>query len=140
MISHVFLGIADYDRALVFYSKIMAGLGLTLKFSDASKGWAGWISEGSPRPIFVIGKPFDGNPSAPGNGQMVALLAPSREVVARSHATALALGGTCEGAPGLRPHYHPDYYGAYFRDLDGNKLCVCCHDATARSAADGSKG
>jgi catechol 2,3-dioxygenase-like lactoylglutathione lyase family enzyme len=128
MISHVFLGTGDFDRAFAFYSKLMAELGLTLKFCDADKPWAGWVSKTAPRPIFVVGAPFDGNPNAPGNGQMVALLAPSREAVDRSHATALALGGMCEGEPGLRPHYHPDYYGAYFRDLDGNKLCVCCHD------------
>jgi putative acetyltransferase len=59
---------------------------------------------------------------------MIALLAASREAVAACHAVALANGGTCEGPPGLRPQYHPDYYGAYFRDPDGNKLCVCCHD------------
>lgn len=106
----------------------MAELGLTLKFCEASKPWAGWVSKHSPRPIFVIGKPFDGNARDPGNGNMVALLAPSREAVRRSHATALALGGICEGEPELRPDYHIDYYGAYFRDLDGNKLCVCCHD------------
>lgn len=44
-------------------------------------------------------------------------------------ALALAHGGSTEGAPGLRPDYHADYYGAYFRDPDGNKLCVVCHDA-----------
>ncbi|WP_310794505.1 MULTISPECIES: VOC family protein [Pseudomonas] len=127
MISHVCLGVGDFDRAFAFYSKIMADLDLTLKFCEASKPWAGWVSKTSSRPLFVIGKPFDGNACEPGNGNMVALLAPNREAVRRSHATALALGGTCEGAPGLRPHYHPDYYGAYFRDPDGNKLCVCCH-------------
>ena len=58
-----------------------------------------------------------------------ALLASSREQVDQAHAAALAHGGTCDGPPGLRPHYHPNYYGAYFRDPDGNKLCVCCHDA-----------
>ncbi|WP_242487905.1 VOC family protein [Pseudomonas sp. TH31] len=81
-----------------------------------------------PRPLFVIGTPFDEHPATPGNGQMIALLAPSREIVSRCHALALANGGSCEGPPGLRPHYHPDYYGAYVRDPDGNKLCVCCHE------------
>jgi predicted lactoylglutathione lyase len=60
---------------------------------------------------------------------MVALLAADRLMVDRAHTTALAHGAACEGPPGLRPEYHANYYGAYFRDLDGNKLCVCCHDA-----------
>ena len=75
----------------------------------------------------MIAHPFDGGPASAGNGQMVALLAPSRAAVGRCHALALAHGGSCEGAPGLRPEYHADYYGAYFRDPDGNKLCVCRH-------------
>ena len=58
---------------------------------------------------------------------MIALLASSPEMVDRSHAIALAEGGQCEGAPGRRPHYHAQYYGAYFRDVDGNKICVCFH-------------
>lgn len=58
---------------------------------------------------------------------MIAFLAESRLLVDQCHALAILHGGTCEGKPGLRPNYHPDYYGAYFRDLDGNKLCVCCH-------------
>ncbi|AAU45694.1 hypothetical protein D8O27_29525 [Burkholderia mallei] len=59
---------------------------------------------------------------------MTAFLAADRATVDRVYALALRAGGASEGAPGLRPHYHPDYYGAYFRDLDGNKLCVCCHE------------
>jgi len=55
------------------------------------------------------------------------LLAPDRKTVDACHALALAHGASCEGSPGLRPQYHPNYYGAYFRDLDGNKLCVCSH-------------
>ena len=47
---------------------------------------------------------------------------------------ALAHGGSSEGAPGLRPEYHPHYYAAYFRDPDGNKLCVVCHDEQAARA------
>ena len=62
-----------------------------------------------------------------GNGVTVAFEAPDRASVDRFHAAGLAQGGTDEGAPGLRPHYHPDYYGAYLRDPDGNKLCCVCH-------------
>ena len=127
MISHIHLGVADFERGLSFYSALMDELGLLLKFSDPVKGWAGWVAADAPRPLLLIGRPFDGLPASPGNGQMVALLAPSRAAVDRVHALALAQGARCEGAPGLRPHYHLDYYGAYFRDLDGNKICVCCH-------------
>ena len=66
-----------------------------------------------------------------GNGQMLALLAKSRAMVDATYARAIGLGAACEGAPGLRPHYHPNYYGAYFRDLDGNKICICCHESEA---------
>jgi lactoylglutathione lyase len=60
---------------------------------------------------------------------MVALLAGNRALVDSTYKTALAHGGTSEGLPGLRPEYHENYYGAYFRDPDGNKLCVACHSA-----------
>lgn len=127
MISHVFIGVTDFTRAADFYAALMTQLGLTLKFSDPAKPWAGWMKPGHPRPLFLIGAPFAG-PHAAGNGQMTALLAPSRAAVDSAHATALAHGAVCEGAPGLRPEYHASYYGAYFRDPDGNKLCVCCHE------------
>jgi catechol 2,3-dioxygenase-like lactoylglutathione lyase family enzyme len=61
---------------------------------------------------------------------MLAFDAASRALVDNAYAYALSHGGRDEGAPGLRLHYHPDYYGAYFRDPDGNKLCVVCHIAT----------
>ncbi len=54
-------------------------------------------------------------------------MASDRATVDRCHAAARAHGGQSEGSPGLRPHYHANYYGAYFRDPAGNKLCVCCH-------------
>jgi predicted lactoylglutathione lyase len=60
---------------------------------------------------------------------MCALAADTRALVDRCHALALDLGGTDEGGPGLRTQYHPHFYGTYFRDPDGNKLCVCCHEA-----------
>ncbi|HEY4804630.1 MAG TPA: VOC family protein [Paraburkholderia sp.] len=128
MISHVFIGVDDFERAFTFYSPIMQTLGFVLKFREPDYPWAGWMEPGVARPLFLVGRPWDGNAAQPGNGQMVALLAPSRAAVDAAHAAALAHGGADEGAPGLRPHYHPNYYGAYFRDPEGNKLCVCCHD------------
>jgi len=129
MISHVFVGVDAFEPAFNFYSAVLAELGLALKFSDPHKPWAGWMSPHAARPLFVISKPFDGQAASNGNGQMVALLAPSRAAVDRAYARAIDMGATCEGGPGLRPHYHADYYGAYFRDLDGNKIGICCHDA-----------
>lgn len=126
MFSHIYIGTRDFDRALAFYRPLLALLGVTERFCNAEQQWAGWQSTPGPRPLLVLGRPFDGE-HEPGNGQMVALLAASRAQVDAAHATALAHGGRCEGAPGLRPHYHPNYYGAYFRDPDGNKLCVACH-------------
>nr|WP_294517216.1 VOC family protein [uncultured Rhodopila sp.] len=128
MLSHVYIGIADFEHALAFYSAVLDTLGLTQKFSQPEKSWAGWMQPGIARPLFLIGLPYNGEPATPGNGQMVALLAPTREAVDRCHAVALENGGRCEGPPGLRPQYHSNYYGAYVRDPDGNKLCVCCHD------------
>ena len=131
MLSHTHLGVSDLARAVAFYSALMARLGLALKFHDPAAGWAGWMEPGRPRPLFLIGRPFNGAAPQPGNGPMVALLARDRSTVDACHAAALAAGGCDEGAPGLRPDYHPHYYGAYFRDPDGNKLCVCCHDPVA---------
>jgi lactoylglutathione lyase len=131
MFSHVFVGTADFERALAFYEPLMAALGIAPRFVDRARPWAGWQSSPDPRPLFIVGAPHDGHGHAPGNGQMVAFLAARREIVDAAHAVALAHGGTSEGAPGPRPEYHAHYYGAYFRDPDGNKLCVACHAAPA---------
>ncbi|HEY0955253.1 MAG TPA: VOC family protein [Roseateles sp.] len=130
MFSHIYIGTRDFDRALAFYRPLLALLGVSERFCDATHPWAGWQSQPSPRPLLVLGRPFDGE-HEPGNGQMVALLATRRAQVDEAHALALTLGGRCEGPPGLRPQYHANYYGAYFRDTEGNKLCVACHEATA---------
>ncbi|MDY0745402.1 VOC family protein [Paucibacter sp. R3-3] len=128
MFSHIFIGISDFDRALRFYRPVLEeGLGLKLRFIETDRPWAGWQSEGVARPLLLIGSPYDGAAHSPGNGQMTALLAESRAAVDRSYELALAHGGRNDGAPGLRPEYHEHYYGAYFRDPDGNKLCVACH-------------
>jgi len=80
----------------------------------------GYGSESSPG-MFAVCKPYDVNPATVGNGAMFALFAPSRDVVDKTYAVAMANGGADEGPPGLRGD---TFYAAYFRDLDGNKLCV----------------
>jgi len=129
--SHVFVSISDFERAYGFYSAVMQNLGIELRFCEPEKPWAGWHSAGRSRPFFVICKPYNGQPHDPGNGQMVAFMARDRTTVRESYQTALRHGGTCEGPPGPRPHYHPNYYGAYFRDPDGNKICVASHGPEA---------
>ncbi|MGD8861483.1 MAG: VOC family protein [Myxococcales bacterium] len=123
MFSHVTLGTNDYPRAERFYDAVMAVLGHPVLFRvDGS------VAYGEPTgPKVFIVPPFDGKPAAPGNGVHVAFKVDSRETVDAFHRAALEHGGTDEGAPGLRPHYHPNYYGAYVRDPDGNKLQAVCH-------------
>jgi len=129
MFSHIFIGVSDFRRAHAFYAPLMEALELRQRFFDPEHTWAAWQQRTGGRPLFIIGRPFDGEPHAPGNGQMVAFMAKDRATVDSVHQLAINQGGANEGLPGLRPHYHANYYGAYFRDLDGNKLCVVCHEA-----------
>jgi len=124
MFSHIMVGVSDFKRAMAFYTPVLQALGVQFRFLEEDRPWAGWQSSPEPRPLFLIGRPHNQAPHQPGNGQMVAFLAQSRADVDRVHALALVNGGTCEGPPGLRPEYNAHYYGAYFRDPDGNKLCV----------------
>ena len=131
MISHVTIGTNDLDRATAFYAPLMETLGLSRVPMERSAPFVMWNQKGDFRPLVALAKPENGQPHEAGNGQMLALLAASRAAVDTVHALAVAGGGRDEGAPGLRPHYHPNYYGAYFRDLDGNKICIVCHEAEA---------
>lgn len=128
MFSHIFISVTEFDKAFSFYSPLMEKLGNTLKFCEREKPWAGWQPEGRARPLFIIGHPHDRQPHHPGNGQMVAFMANDRACVRLAYQIALQLGGTCDGPPDLRPHYHANYYGAYFRDPDGNKIAIACHE------------
>lgn len=126
MYSHTTVGANNLARARGFYDAVLTPLGLQIRFLAETM-----IAYGTPqgRPFFIVMKPFDGSQARAGNGAMTAFLASTRALVDACHAAALAQGGVDEGQPGLRPQYHPNYYGAYFRDLDGNKICVCCHHA-----------
>jgi catechol 2,3-dioxygenase-like lactoylglutathione lyase family enzyme len=126
--SHTHVGTNDFPRSFAFYSALMNALGCPLKFSEPERPWAGWKPQSGDRPLFLLGTPYDGQNASPGNGQMIAFMASSRGTVIKCHKAAIENGGRCEGPPGIRSEYHPNYFGAYFRDPDGNKLCVCCHD------------
>lgn len=125
MFSHITLGINDFVAAEPFYDAVMETLGIP-SFMRHETGKAYGTATG---PKLFIGPAFDGGPARAGNGNPAAFLAPSRAAVDAFHAAALAHGGSDEGAPGLRPHYHPNYYGAYVRDVEGNKLQAVCHSA-----------
>jgi catechol 2,3-dioxygenase-like lactoylglutathione lyase family enzyme len=118
MIGYVTLGTNDFEKSKTFYDKALAALGAGRTMTmDRMQGYG---VKGNPVMLAVC-KPYNEKPASAGNGTMVSFFAPSREVVDKVHADALAAGATDEGAPGLRGD---TFYGAYFRDPDGNKLCV----------------
>lgn len=123
MIGYVTVGTNDMDRAAAFYDALLAELGG--KRAMQGDRFISW-SAGENSPGIGIIKPFDGQPATVGNGVMVAIFAGSPEKVQKLHAKALELGGKDEGAPGLR---FGNFYAAYFRDLDGNKLNAFCMTA-----------
>ena len=123
MFGHITLGTNDLARAAAFYDAVLAPLGHVRGLEK--KNFVSY-GDGSGARLFVM-TPYDGRPATVGNGVHVALLAPDRAAVDAFHAAALAAGGTDEGPPGPRPHYHENYYGAYVRDPDGNKLQAVCH-------------
>lgn len=129
MFSHVTVGTRDVNRAKAFYEAVFAPLGLVLR--THTEHWVSFCAPEHEFPFFTVLKPFDDAEPSAGNGAMTAFLAPDRAAVDAAYAAATRLAATCEGPPGLRPHYHAHYYGAYFRDPDGNKLHVVCHKAAA---------
>lgn len=117
MIGYTTIGAKDLDKALSFYDTLLADLG-GKRVMDMKNGQLYGFAQG---PLFGVTKPHDGADPHHGNGNMIALRCPSAEKVDLLHAKALSLGGTDEGKPGDRGG---GFYGAYFRDIDGNKLCV----------------
>ncbi|HSV81879.1 MAG TPA: VOC family protein [Ramlibacter sp.] len=117
-VSHVSIGTNDYARAKSFYDAVLATLGIQC-IMDIPGAAAGY---GRQFPAFWIGGPHDGGKATAGNGVHVCFFGSTEDEVKAFHAKVLELGGTDEGAPGLRPDYGPNYYGAFARDLDGNKI------------------
>ena len=136
MFTYVSIGTNDLARAARFYDPAMAALGHSRCNTGNEPNWEGWLGWGTYRDhgavelALWVCRPFDGRPATIGNGSMVALGAQTWRQVDAFHAAALANGGTSEGAPGLRPQYAADFYAAYVRDPDGNKLAAVCRGYT----------
>lgn len=124
MIGYVTVGTNDLARASVFYDAIAKhfGVGRMMEFDT----FVAWGAMGG-APGIAATKPFDGEAASVGNGTMVALQVESPEQVQAVYDTAIAQGGSDEGAPG--PRGDDGFYAGYFRDLDGNKLNVFCMTA-----------
>lgn len=123
MIGYVTLGTDDLERSRAFYDALFAEIGAA-RLMEMDSGFTLYgMSWGQPG--VAVTRPYNGEPARAGNGNMVSLVMNERGKVDRLHAKALALGGSDEGAPGLRGPEGPQaFYGAYFRDPDGNKFCV----------------
>ncbi len=126
MIDHLGIEVADYAASRAFYARVLAALGHGIVMEvtrDMSGGYEGCGFGPSGRPHFWVGK----GSGQPGRGSHIAFSAQSRAQVDAFHAAALAAGARDNGAPGLRPHYHPHYYGAFAIDLDGHNIEAVCH-------------
>lgn len=118
MIGYVTLGTNDVEKSAAFYDEVL-GL-VNAKRTWETDKFINW-GTGKGAPSLSITKPFDGEAATSGNGTMIALWAGSEELVSAMHEKALSLGAKNEGDPGKRTD---NFYGAYFRDLDDNKICV----------------
>jgi len=126
MIGYATVGTNDIDKARAFYDALLGEIGARRVMEFPQNGFT-MYGTGGRSPGLAVTRPYDGNEARPGNGAMVALVMDAREKVDRLHAKALELGGSDEGPPGVRGEEgERAFYGAYFRDLDGNKLCTFC--------------
>jgi catechol 2,3-dioxygenase-like lactoylglutathione lyase family enzyme len=119
MIGYVMVGTNDLEKSKSFYDAVLGELGG--KRTMAGERMQGWGNGKSPV-MFMVCKPYDEKPASVGNGTMISLAAASKDVVGKVHAKAMSLGAKDEGAPG--PRGDSGFYAGYFRDGDGNKLCV----------------
>jgi catechol 2,3-dioxygenase-like lactoylglutathione lyase family enzyme len=124
IIGYATLGTNDIDSALAFYDALLATAGGKRLMQMPNDRKLTFYGAGAGKPMLAMGKPCDGRDATAGNGTMVALSADSRGQVDLIDAKAIELGGADEGAPGSRGPEQMGFYGTYFRDPDGNKLCV----------------
>lgn len=123
MLLCVTIGSNDLFRSRLFYDAVLAELGYKRQRENIEE--VGYAADGDIRCRLWVVTPFNRKAATIGNGSMVALEAPSRAAVDAFHRAGLGHGGTDEGLPGLRP-FHADFYAAYLRDPDGNKISAAC--------------
>ena len=118
MLHHVSVGVRDVERAAKFYDAVLSALGYkrVMEFMPYA------VAYGEMDPSFWVQLPHNQQAATVGNGVHIGFIARTKDAVHRFHASALAQGGKDDGAPGPRPDYGPDYYGAFVIDPDGNKL------------------
>jgi catechol 2,3-dioxygenase-like lactoylglutathione lyase family enzyme len=123
MLDHVGIGVTDYEKAKAFYDRTLAPLGITkvMEVAAAESGHADAAGYGTDRPFFWFGETEQATPTH------VAFTTKDRATVDAFYKAALAAGGRDNGGPGLRPHYHANYYGAFVLDPDGHNVEAVCH-------------
>ncbi|WP_439106114.1 VOC family protein [Congregibacter sp.] len=125
MIGYIVLGTNDLAQSSAFYDALLGeiGVGRMMDFGERGYAWGADMES----PMLCIMTPHNGETATIGNGTMAAITVDSQAQVDLIHAKALELGGTDEGAPGLRPEGGEGFYAAYFRDLEGHKFDVFCY-------------
>jgi catechol 2,3-dioxygenase-like lactoylglutathione lyase family enzyme len=129
MIDHTGVIVSDFEKSKKFYSEALKPIGyqLLLEFPASITGGTNVAGFGEPpKPDFWIAQ---GKPNDP--RVHIAFRVGKRSLVEAFHQVGLAAGGTDNGAPGLRPQYHANYYGAFVLDPDGHNIEVVCHEAPA---------
>lgn len=126
VLDHVSIAVADLDRARPFYDAVMTALGVDKVYDRADAlGYGERCRAGNDHHTYLA---VYASPGASGDdGRHWCFKAPTRAAVRAFHGRGIEAGGRDDGAPGLRPHYHDHYYGAFLRDPDGNRLEAVCH-------------
>lgn len=118
IIDHIGIAVSDVETSKAFYKKVLATL--DIEFIGEDHGWAGFGKSGKAEFWF-------GPDTLTQHPMHIAFAAGSREAVNRFYETAIAAGATCNGKPGVRDIYHPNYYGAFVIDPDGHNIEAVCH-------------
>ena len=133
--SHITIGVNDLERSILFYDAALAELGLSRHSTGESFAGYGPSPQPNETPkhtgensLWIL-KPSNGKIASGGNGTNIALSTHSRDRVDAFYKVCIALGASCEGAPGLRKDVHDNFYACYILDYDGNKIVAVCHEA-----------